>query len=290
MTSVLLRLVRAHGGEALVHELLERAGSTREPAYLEDADNWASQDEVAALLHGAAELTGDPQFAMRVGEETVTQHAGKQVATLLRSLGSVEAVLQAVAQTAGKLTTTTEMEAIEVGPGRARVRAAAREGYTRTPPNCELTTGLLRSTPSLFGLPGAQVHEHECQAQGGAACLYTVTWDAEQAEEAADPQQRVTALEAQLKATSERLHSVYAIASDLVSTEDLDTVLRRIVERAADTVRAPSHILAVRPGEHAELQVYARGFRSEEARALAERTLAGEPTPGDSTLVVEVDS
>jgi diguanylate cyclase (GGDEF)-like protein len=290
MTSVLLRLVRSSGGEGLVHELLERSGSMREPAYLEDADNWASQDEVAALLQNAVELTGDPAFAMRVGEETVTQHAGKQVATLLRSLGSVEAVLQAVALTAGKLTTTTELEAIDVAPGRATVRAQAREGFTRTVQNCELTTGLLRGTPSLFGLPGAQVHQSECQARGDAQCLYTVTWDAELAEEAADPQQRVTALEAQLKATSERLHSVYAIASDLVSTEDLDTVLRRIVERAADTVRAPSHILAVRPGEHAELQVYSRGIGSQEARALAERTLAGAPTPGDSTLVVEVDS
>ena len=47
----------------------------------------------------------------------VGQHAGKQVATLLRSLGSVQAVLQAVAQTAAKLSTATELEAIEVGPG-----------------------------------------------------------------------------------------------------------------------------------------------------------------------------
>ena len=159
----------------------------------------------------------------------------------------MEAVLQAVAQTAAKLSTATEMEAIEVGPGRAVVRAAAREGFTRRPLHCDWTTGLLAGSPILFGLPLAQVEESECQARGGAQCLYTVTWDAEQAAAAADPQQRVTALEAQLLAVSERLHSVYAIASDLVSTEDVETVLRRIVERASDAVRAPSHILAVRP-------------------------------------------
>jgi len=225
-----------------------------------------------------------------VGEETVSQHAGKQVATLLRSLGSVEAVLQAVAQTAGRLTTTTELEALEVGPGRALVRAAARQGFERSALNCDMTVGLLTSTPGLFGLPPARVQQSECQARGEAQCLYTVSWDAEQAAAAADPQQRVTALEAQLLATSERLHSVYAIASDLVSTEDLQTVLRRIVERAADAVRAPSHILAVRPDASAELQVYRRGIGEDEARELAEATLAGERVSGESMLVVDVCS
>jgi len=290
MTTVLVRLVRNHGGDAAVAELLSRAGVEREVSYLENADNWVSQDEVAALLHTGRELTGDPAFSRRVGEETVEQHAGKQVATLLRSMGSVEAVLQAVAQTAGKLTTTTEMDALEVGPGRATVRAAARAGFTRSAQNCELTIGLLTSTPSLFGLAHARVEQSECQARGDAQCMYTVTWDAEQAAQAADPQMRVTALEAQLKATSERLHSVYAIASDLVSTEDLETVLQRIVERAADTVRAPSHILAVRPHDDAALQVYRRGIGEREAQALAAKTLAGQETAGDSTLVVEVDS
>jgi diguanylate cyclase (GGDEF)-like protein len=290
MTTVLVRLVRATGGERAVEELLRRAGCQREIAYLENADNWISQDESYALMQAGAQITGDPAFGRRVGEETVNQHAGKQVATLLRSLGSVEAVLQAIAQTAAKLTTTTELEAIEVAPGRAIVRAAARPGFNRNTLNCDLTVGLLTTTPGLFGLAPAHVHQSECQVHGGEQCLYTVTWDAEQAAAAADPQQRVTALEAQLLATTERLHSVYAIASDLVSTEDLETVLRRIVERAADAVRAPSHILAVRPDEGAELLVYGRGIDEPEARAVAMAALAGARTPGETTLAVDVSS
>jgi diguanylate cyclase (GGDEF)-like protein len=290
MTSVLVRLVRSSGGEQSVAELLRKAGSEHEAAYLEDPDNWISQDEVTALLQAGAQITGDPAFGRKVGEETVNQHAGKQVATLLRSLGSVEAVLQAVAHTAGKLTTTMIVEALDVGPGHATVRAVAREGFSRGILNCDLTVGLLTTTPGLFGLPPARVHQSECQAHGGEQCLYTVTWDAEQAQAASDPQQRVTALEAQLLATSERLHSVYAIASDLVSTEDLQAVLHRIVDRAADAVRAPSHILAVRPGQGAELQVYSRGIAQDEAKELARATLAGEPTPGESLLAVDVSS
>jgi len=290
MSNVALKLVRGQGGDAAVAELLGQAASKREAAYLENLDNWISQDEASALLGAGVRITGDPSFARRVGEEMVGQHAGKQVATLLRSLGSVEAVLQTVAQTAAKLSTATELEAIEVGPGRAVVRAAAREGFTRLPLNCDWTTGLLAGSPIIFGLPVARVQESECQARGGAQCLYTVTWDAEQAAVAADPQQRVTALEAQMLAMSERLHSVYAIASDLVSTEDVETVLLRIVERASDAVRAPSHILAVRRGADAELQVYSRGINNSEAHALARATLAGDESLSDSTLVVDVVS
>ena len=199
MSTVALKLVRGAGGDAAVAELLEQAASRREPAYLENLDNWISQDEASALLGAGVQVTGDPSFARRVGEEMVGQHAGKQVATLLRSLGSVEAVLQTVAQTTAKLSAATELEAIEVGPGRAVLRAEAREGFTRLPVNCDWTTGLLAGTPIIFGLPLARVQESECQARGDAQCLYTVTWDAEQAAAAADPQQRVTAMEAQLR-------------------------------------------------------------------------------------------
>lgn len=295
MTSVLLRLVRAHGGEDAVSELLRLAAGKHDAAYLENLDNWISQDEANALQAAGVQVTGDPAFARRVGEEMVGQHAGKQVATLLRSLGSVEAVLTAVAQTTAKLSAATELEAVEVGPGRAVVKAAARPGFTRHALNCDWTSGLLASIPILFGLPPARIEERECQARGDAQCVYTVTWDAQEAATAADPQQRVTALEAQLLATSERLQGVYAIASDLVSTEDVETVLRRIVERASDAVRAPSHILAVRPDADAELQVYGHGISNRDAESLARATLtrghsSDGPKLASSTLVVDVVS
>jgi diguanylate cyclase (GGDEF)-like protein len=290
MTTVLLRLVRDAGGEAKVTALLERAGSKHEASYLQNIDDWISLDEACALLEAGAVETGEPKFARRVGESTLRQNAGTQVATLLRSLGSVEAVLEAVARTGRKLSTVTELEAAEVGPGHAVVTAVAREGFTRRLPHCEWTAGLLAGTPILFGLPLARVEETECQARGDARCSYTVSWDAALAATAADPQQRVTALEAQMVAMSERLQSAYATASDLVSTEDLDTVLHRIVERAANAVRAPSHILAVRTEAGAEPDVYSHGIDRDEAAALARMTLEHGAPVGDSTLVVDVTS
>jgi diguanylate cyclase (GGDEF)-like protein len=290
MTNVLLRRVRDAGGEAMVAALLERSGAKHPASYLENVDNWVSLDEASSLLEMGALETRDPKFARRVGESTLRQHAGTQVATVLRSLGSLEKVLEIVAQTTPKVSTVTQLDALEVRPGRAVIRAVARNGFTRRLSHCEWTAGMLAGTPILFGLPLAVVEETECQARGDAQCLYTVNWDASLAETAADPQQRVTALEAQMVAMTGRLQSAYATASDLVSTEDMDTVLRRIVERAANAVRAPSHILAVRTEQGAEPQVYSHGIGDSEAKALAKATLEdGAPASG-STLAVEVTS
>src|ERR1039458_8801529 len=113
MTNVLLGLVRGPGGEAAVKSLLKRSGSKFEASYLENVDNWISLDEACALLEAGALETGDATFAQRVGESTLRQHAGTQVATLLRSLGSVEAVFEVVAQTAAKVSTVTELRSEE---------------------------------------------------------------------------------------------------------------------------------------------------------------------------------
>lgn len=290
MTNVLLELVRRAGGTTSVARVLEGAGTRHDDAFLENEDNWISLDEACALLEAGAVETGDRNFARRVGESTLPQHAGTQVATQLRSLGSVEAVLEAVAQTATAIDTVTELQCVEIRPGHAVITAVAKGGSASRSLHCEWTAGMLAGTPLLFGLPLAYVEETECQARGDAMCAYAVSWDAELAEAAADPQQRVTALEAQMVAMSERLDSAYATASDLVSTEDLDTVLHRIVERAAAAVRAPSHILAVSIQPDAPRQVYSHGIDRDEAAALAGATLEKDAPVAGSTLVVEVSS
>jgi diguanylate cyclase (GGDEF)-like protein len=289
MTSVLLKLVRTRVGESGVAAALAEAGSPYDAAYLENIENWISLDEACALLEAGAKVTGEDTFARQVGAQTLHQHAGTQVATIMRSLGSPEAIYEAVAQASSNVSTVTELKALEKGPGQVVVSAAARPGFTRRAIHCDWTSGLLSGPPILFGLAPAHVQESECQARGGARCLYTVSWNAELA--AADPQERITGLEAQLVAMSQRLASAYATASDLVSTDDLDAVLHRIVERAANAVRAPGYVLAVRTSPGADVQVYRHGIQQGEAESLAHATTGESAAPDhDSALVVEVAS
>src|SRR3954452_3059782 len=143
MASVLLRRLRASGGEEAVAGVLARAGIPYTAEYLGDIDNWMSYEHAGELMQAAVELTGDEEVVRRVGEDTVRQHAGTAVATLLRSLGSPQAILEQVAVTVTKFSTVTAMEPVEVAPGHAVVRASVRPGYERPRHMCNWTTGLL---------------------------------------------------------------------------------------------------------------------------------------------------
>ena len=50
LTSILVRRVRALGGDDAVREVLRRAGSSHSAAFLEDVGNWVDYEEACALL------------------------------------------------------------------------------------------------------------------------------------------------------------------------------------------------------------------------------------------------
>ncbi|MFL5825920.1 MAG: diguanylate cyclase [Thermoleophilaceae bacterium] len=291
MASVLIRRVRSSLGEAAVQQLIERAGVPYSAEYLEDLGNWIPYEHAGALMEAAVALTRDEEIVRRAGEDTVRQHAGTAVATLLRSLGSPQAVFEQLTLAATKFSTVIDLVPVEVAPGRAVVRAKAKPGYTRHRRHCEYTQGMLSQPPALFGLPAARVVETSCELEGGDHCLYTVTWDAASAERATDPGELVAALEQQVAAMTDRLENMYATARDLIALDDVDAALTRITERAATAVRAPSYLLAVRVGRGDKLHVHHRGFSDAEADKTARALLGDESVASRASgLVVDVAS
>jgi diguanylate cyclase (GGDEF)-like protein/putative nucleotidyltransferase with HDIG domain len=291
MASTLLRHLRTQAGEEAVQDVLTRSGVEHSATYLDDPSNWIWQREAIDLLTAAAEVINDPEIGLHVGEQTVRQHAGTPVATMLRSLGSPEAVYEQLTVAVSKFSTTTDLLP-EVEPGRAVVSARSRDGFPRHPYMCDWTRGLLSQPPALFGAPPAQVEESLCQAKGDDCCCYTVTWDAELA--TADPQQLATALETQLTAMTARLESMYATARDLIAVDDLDGALARITERAATAARAPNYLLAVRTSPGDPLRVHHRGYVDQDVEAAARSLLDGSDDAGGAEgaarIVVEVAS
>jgi diguanylate cyclase (GGDEF)-like protein len=291
MASVLMRRVRNSLGEGAIEDLLRTAGVSQSPEYLDDVGNWMPYEDAGALMEAAVTVTGDEEIVRRAGADTVRQHAGSAVATLLRSLGSPQAVFEQLTLAATKFSTVIDLVPLEIGPGRAVVRAKAKPGYTRHRRHCEYTQGMLSQPTALFGLPPASVKESCCELRGDDHCLYTVTWDAARAADAADPQELVTALEAQLAAMTGRLENMYATARDLIALDDVDAALTRITERAATAVRAPSYLLAVRAGRADELHVHHRGFGDGDAHEAARELLAETDLHAEaSRLVVDVAS
>ena len=248
MTSCLVRLVRVEGGERGLQDVFERAGWTEGSAYLENNENWVTLDMAMGLLQAGVDVLGDPTLPRRVGAESVRQHAGSPVATLLRGARLPGGAARRDDDRRGQVQ-HGHRDGGDRGAPRLRRRDGAREARLRAPP-AALRLG---ARPGVAGdrpvRPSARARRGDRSARrsGDDACVYTVSWDAELAAAAKDPEKRATALEAQLVALSQRLQSVYATAGDLVSANDLDTLLTRIVERTASEVRATGYALAVRP-------------------------------------------
>src|SRR4051794_20427330 len=288
LASTLIRLVRSRAGEGAVRDILARSKVEHSADYLDDPSNWIWLSECVALLEAAAHVLDDPEIGLHVGEQAVKQHAGTPVATMLRALGSPEAVYEQLTIGVSKFSTVTELTP-EVEPGKATVRSRSRGDFQRHPLMCDWTRGLLSQPPALFGAPPATVVESTCQARGDDCCCYTATWDADLA--TADPQALVTALETQLAAMTVRLDNVYATARDLIAVDDLDAALARITERAATAARAPNYLLAVRTGPGERLRVHHRGYVDQDAEAAA-RSLLDDSIEAEegARLIVEVAS
>jgi len=277
VTAVMIARVRREMGDAGVALLLEKAAIGQSAEYLEDVGNWIGFEETVTLWSVGEELTHDPRFACHVGEDAVKVLGGSATATMLRSLGSVEEHLRRLNVSGKRWSTAAELEALEVRPGYAELRAAAVPGLVRHRHHCEFTCGMLSVATVLFGLPPARVEHSSCQAVGADDCRYFMHWDPVGSE--VDDSSQVAMLRAQLSSLSERLEGVFATASDLISTGDLEDTLRRIADRAGQQVRAPKYLLAVRTEDSGELVCHQKGLDPGDADRIAGQVFSDAALP-----------
>ena len=274
---MILARVRRVAGEEGVARLLADAGSARTVEYLQDVGNWVGFEETIALWEAGELITHDPSFARHVGEDGVKVLGGTATATVLRSLGSPEEHIRQLNVSAQRWSNAAELETTEVRPGYAEVRAVAAPGIVRHRQHCEWTHGMMSLATVLFGLPPAEVDHSSCQAIGAPYCCYILTWDPDDA--AGDESEQVAMLRSQLDSLAERLEGVFATAADLIQTGDLDETLTRIADRAAQQVRAPKYLLAVRPALDGEVVCHQKGLDDEEAEAVAHRVFGDAELP-----------
>jgi diguanylate cyclase (GGDEF)-like protein len=282
----LVQLVRCRGGEAAVEQLLALAGESRTAAELEDVRTWSTFGAFRVLLEATATLLEDVEALRDAGGQALLQPgSGSDVAALLRSLGTPGEVLRRMPQVAAKLCTVVDMEAIDTGDGFGLVRAVSHPGFSRYPALCEYTAGLLAQVPTLFDLPEADVVEVQCETRGDPQCLFRLVWPPAGSVPVADAVDRAYA------AISGRFEALRDTVADLISGDDVDTVLARIAGRAGLAVRAPRHLLAIRAGVDGEVRVHHRGFTDAEAADDAVRLLSDDiHDRGQSWVVADVAS
>jgi len=291
LTSTLITTLREEGGEEAVQEVLRRSGCTRTLEHLQEAGNWISFEEAIALIDAGEAVTGDPLFARRLGEAAIPTVKGSPLTQMLRSLGSVEEAYRRTAITGTKLGRVSNVEVRELRAGYAEIVVSPRPGFPRARQHCEWTRGLMTQPPLAFGLPPATVEHPECTAKGDAACLYRITWNTAPAEDTETTNDsEADALREQLGVMTDRVDRLFATATDLIDSEELEVTLARITERAAHELRNPRCLLLVRPHPGEDAHCHHRGLDGAEASQITERLLAERPDLPPSWVVAPVRS
>ena len=282
-TKLIVEHVRVCAGESGVARLLERAGVACSRASLEDERTWHSYAEMEALFAAAADVTGDQRVGFGVGRRALASGAGSGIKLLLRSVGSPRRLLRILGRVVSRFTTCAVLHAEEVGRRHAVLSYRLHPGYTPSSQGCGYTQGLLTQIPVLFGLPPAHIEHPACMLDGAPACRYELTWRARSWNPWRRRATRLRELEDQLAELATQLAELQHTGADLTSADDTEAVIGRIAARAATSVHAHRHLLAVRLGAH--VHVRSSGFADEDATALA-RTLLEGADPGDKACLV----
>ena len=294
-TRIIVSHVRAKGGDAAVARVLAAAGETRPARELERDTCWSSYEQARALFEAAVEVLGDAHTfrdlsALHEANRRRADRVGGETTRVFQALGSPGEIFQHIDVVATRYLTVARMVAVEVAHDFAVVAAMGTDEFPRYAALCDFTAGLMASAPILFGIGPATVVEEACQQRGDDRCVYRVSWDPT-VDDRGEPELRHQNLELQVSLLTARLHNLRAAAADLVSGDDLDSVLARVTARAGIAVRAPRFllVLATEPGHPP--RIHHDGFSSAaEAGALAARVQGRDPAPDDSMLVVEVRS
>ncbi|TQN41026.1 diguanylate cyclase (GGDEF)-like protein [Blastococcus colisei] len=286
-TGGLLRYVRTVAGEEGVDRVLLSAGLPYTADQLEDQSLWWSYDTRIRLFAAATEVLADPGLLFKVGTAALHSGLAHSMVILLRAMGTPRQVFRQLPRAVAKFSTTSTMEILDASATSATIRYTLHPGYEHSRLDCIYAQGLLSTVPTIFGLSAARITHDECESDGHPACLYTLTWDRRIRRPRRRESERSADLE--LRALRGQLSNLQSAGADLVGSDDLDSVLHRIVARAAEAVLAPAYLLAVDAPAGGEPLVHSVGVPQDRAAGLAATLLAGGDL-GQSAVVVEVAS
>ncbi|WP_040338733.1 sensor domain-containing diguanylate cyclase [Candidatus Blastococcus massiliensis] len=286
-TGGVLRYVRSTAGESAVADLIRQADVPASAAELDDQSRWWSYDTRIRLFAAATAVLGDPDAMFKVGAAALQTGLAHSLVILLRTMGSPRQVFGKLPRAVQKFSTTSTMEVLEAGGTSATIRYRLHDGYPHSRLDCRYTQGLLSTVPVIFSLPPADIVHEECQSDGFDACVYQVAW----ARRSRLPWRRrgTPTVDPELHALRGQLQILQSAATDLVASDDLDTMLRRIVTRAAQAVLAPSYLLAVEAPWGGPALVHSAGLPEDVVPGLVTTLLAGEDL-GAGAVVVPVAS
>jgi diguanylate cyclase (GGDEF)-like protein len=286
-TGGLLRYVRAQGGDDAVARVLALTGLPYTAEELDDQSRWWSYDTRIRLFAAATEVLGDPDTMFKVGAAALHSGLAHSMVLLLRAMGTPRQVIRQLPRAVAKFSTTSTMEILESGGTSATVRFRLHDGYPHSRLDCDYAQGLLTTVPTIFDLPAARIVHGQCESDGHPACIYELRWDRRSRLPRRRSGERTTDME--LTALRGQLRILQSASTELVGSDDVDTVLERIVSRAAEAVLAPAYLLAVAAPAGGPPRVHSAGVPDDQVAGLATMLLDGGDL-GPRAVVVDVAS
>lgn len=286
-TKLLLTYVRARGGDAAVADMIERSGVGHSVAELEDTSRWISHAARLRLFEAATAVVGHDRVMVEVGAAALRNGLRSVVVPMLRAAGSPREAYRRLPTTMQHLTTTSELRVVASSENDATIEMLRAHGHEHSRLDCEYAQGLLSAVPALWGLPPAVVTHTPSAAHDSATCRFDVAWGSPTRPSGARRRRRE--LEADLVALRVQMHELQVAASDLVASQDVGTVLDRIVDHAATVTDAPAYLLVVDDAAGIGPLVRSSGL-SPDREALLARRLAADESLGSDAVVVDVAS
>jgi diguanylate cyclase (GGDEF)-like protein len=273
----------AVGREGLA-EVLERAGETRAEESLTDEGSWSSYEQFRRLLEAAGEVLGGPQKIVEVGIR-LQEVSDASLTYALQALGSPEALFAVAASAGAAVCSIVDFRAEEIGEREWLLSQNFHDGFEPFEEFCALSTAMHQFGALVFGYPMPDVVEVECQRHGAPSCVFRIRW-----EETDEATRRANVLETKVRTLKGSLAEFEQTVADLISSEDLQTILSRTFTSASRAVRAPVFVLALREAPPSIRRVYSAGVQGSEAERIAADLLAGRHEEREGTLFVEVCS
>jgi diguanylate cyclase (GGDEF)-like protein len=282
-TNLLLRYVHDELGDDSVARLLRSANETRSAEQLLDAGSWSSYDQFRRLLTAAAANFGGNEILTNAAGSGLDDPTMPELTALLQSLGSPEALLGMLTEGGGaSLVPIISLAGEVVSENEWLVHIAFDATFEPFREFCAWSAGLLTSIPKLFAFR-ADVSEEACACDGHPACTYRVRWLP------ADTETQLAALEQNNQLLAARLASLQETVGDLVSGDDIETVLERVIASVAGALHAATFVLALDDLD-AERALYWSGATEEAAAEIAREIRETSRSDDPSRLVVDVTS
>ncbi|PFG33527.1 putative bifunctional diguanylate cyclase/phosphodiesterase [Sanguibacter antarcticus] len=283
-TKLLLTYVRAQGGDGAVARVIEQSGVEYTVADLEDTSRWISHDSRLRLFSAATAVVGHDQVMTEVGAAAMRSDVRSVIVPMLRASGSSREAYRRLPAVIQHLTSVSVLRVVTSSPGAATLEMQREHEHSRL--DCDYAQGLLSAVPTLWGLAPATVTHTTGPGENGEVCRFEVAWI--DSVRPSTPRRRRRS-EADLVALRAQMHELQVAAADLVASQDVPTVLDRIVHHAAMVTDAQAYLLVIDDVDGTGRAVRSTGLTEEREAHLAQVLLSDEPL-GDDAVVVDVAS